>query len=233
MKDYNQCTGIRVQQNEIQHIRNILADAFTIMANTLRNRRAQSYNQVQFIILGVISLVTSMLFAATCLAATPAQTALAQQGQPPFMESGRSPIKGQTLAAPGENSMEVTSSGGDVIVTAIWKPLEIGKPNNFSFQFADIYGNIISPTYSVQLMQGIKTIPGTLREGQTSPQQQYTFNQTGIYTLKINNIQNKPANDVINIPLQVNATTTTTSTANTTNTNTTTGPTTNTTGNNK
>jgi hypothetical protein len=37
--------------------------------------------------------------------------------------------------------------------------------------------------------------------------QEYTFNQTGSYTLVIHDMQDRSATDVINIPLQVNATT--------------------------
>jgi hypothetical protein len=43
----------------------------------------------------------------------------------------------------------------------------------------------------------------TLREEQTSPAQQYTFNETGNYTLRIHNVQDRSPSDIVNIPLQV------------------------------
>jgi len=99
------------------------------------------------------------------------------------------------------------STEGSVAVTVNWTVADIGQPNTFSFMFADPDGNPISPIYSIELLQNNQTVPGTLRQEQTSPVQEYTFNQTGSYTLNIHDMQDRRATDVINIPLQVNATT--------------------------
>jgi hypothetical protein len=53
------------------------------------------------------------------------------------------------------------------------------------------------------LLQGNQTVNGTLREEQTSPAKQYTFNETGNYMLRIHNVQDTSPSDVVNIPLQV------------------------------
>ena len=99
------------------------------------------------------------------------------------------------------------STEGNVEVFVNWTVADIGQPNTFSFRFADPDGNPISPIYSIELQQNNQTLPGTLREEQNSPVQEYTFNQTGSYTLVIHDMQDRSATDVINIPLQVNATT--------------------------
>jgi hypothetical protein len=99
------------------------------------------------------------------------------------------------------------STEGSVEVFVNWTMADIGQPNKFSFRFADPDGNPISPIYSIELQQNNQTVPGTLRQEQTSPVQEYTFNQTGSYTLNIHDMQDRRATDVINIPLQVNATT--------------------------
>lgn len=161
------------------------------------------------VIIRVINLPISMLLlvvAASLFLSIPAQITFAQEDQqPPFMESGRPPVGGWTLPGPGQASMEAASSEGDVIVAVTWTLAEIGQPNKFSFQFADNGNNTISPTYSIELLQGNKTVPGSQRQEQTSPVQEYIFNASGIYTLRIYGIQDRPASDVINIPLEVTA----------------------------
>jgi hypothetical protein len=62
---------------------------------------------------------------------------------------------------------------------------------------------IQQPIYDIVLLQSNQTVNGTLREEQTSPAQQYTFNETGNYTLRIHNVQDRRPSDVVNIPLQV------------------------------
>ncbi len=99
------------------------------------------------------------------------------------------------------------STEGNVEVFVNWTVADIGQPNTFSFRFADPDDNPISPIYSIELQQNNQTLPVTLREEQNSPVQQYTFNQTGSYTMVIHDMQDRSATDVINIPLQVNATT--------------------------
>jgi len=146
-----------------------------------------------------------LLVVAASFLSIPVQITFAQEDQPPFMESGRPPIEGWTLPGPGQKSIELASSEGDVIVAVTWTLAEIGQPNKFSFQFADNGGNTISPTYSIELLQSNKTVPGSLRQEQTSPVQEYIFNASGIYTLRIYGIQDRPASDVINIPLEVTA----------------------------
>jgi hypothetical protein len=169
-------------------------------------RKFQPSNHSILAIAGVLAIASSTLFISSFMS-IPMQTAAAQQhSQPPFMESGRPPIKGQQLPGQGETSTEATSTKGDVIVTLNIKPAGIGKPSTFSFAFADSDGNSISPIYSIELLKNNQTLPGTLREGQNSMTQLYTFNQTGIYTMKIRDMQDRSATDVINIPLQINAT---------------------------
>jgi hypothetical protein len=179
----------------------------TYMAIIWRSR-TQLCSQI-LVIIGVINLPISMLLlvvAASLFLSIPVQITFAQEDQqPPFMESGRPPIEGWTLPGPGQMSIEVASSEGDVIVAVTWTLAEIGQPNKFSFQFADKEGNTISPTYSIELLQSNKTVPGSLRQEQTSPVQEYIFSASGIYTLRIYGIQDRPASDVINIPLEVTA----------------------------
>ena len=147
-----------------------------------------------------------LVVAASLFLSIPVQITFAQEDQqPPFMESGRPPVAGWTLPGPGQASMDAASSEGDVIVAVTWTLAEIGQPNKFSFQFADNGNNTISPTYSIELLQGNKTVPGSQRQEQTSPVQEYIFNASGIYTLRIYGIQDRPASDVINIPLEVTA----------------------------
>jgi hypothetical protein len=169
--------------------------------------RTQLCSQI-LVIIRAINLPISMLLlvVAASFLSIPVQITFAQEDQqPPFMESGRPPIGGWTLPGPGQASIEVASSEGDVIVAVTWTLAEIGQPNKFSFQFADNGDNTISPTYSIELLQGNKTVPGSQRQEQTSLVQEYIFSASGIYTLRIYGIQDRPASDVINIPLEVTA----------------------------
>ena len=111
--------------------------------------------------------------------------------------------------AAADITLEGMSTEGSIAVTVNWTPAaDIGQPHTFSFIFTDLEGNLISPIYSIELLKGNnQTVPGTLREEQNSPMQEYTFNQTGSYTLNIHDMQDRRATDVISIPLQVNATT--------------------------
>ncbi len=109
-------------------------------------------------------------------------------------------------AAAADITLEGISTEGSIAVTVNWTPAaDIGQPNTFSFIFTDPEGNLISPIYSIELLKGNnQTVPGTLRQEQTSSVQEYTFNQTGSYTLRIHDVQSERyAAGVINIPLQV------------------------------
>jgi hypothetical protein len=109
-------------------------------------------------------------------------------------------------AAAADITLEGMSTEGSIVVTVNWTPAaDIGQPNKFSFIFTDPEGNLISPIYSIELLKGNnQMVPGTLREEQTSSVQEYTFNQTGSYTLRIHDVQSERyAAAVINIPLQV------------------------------
>lgn len=100
--------------------------------------------------------------------------------------------------------MEVTSTEDSFVVRVNWTHADIGQPNTFVFQFFDPdMQPIQQPIYDIVLLQSNQTVNGTLREEQTSPAQQYTFNETGNYTLRIHNIQDRRPSDVVNIPLQV------------------------------
>jgi hypothetical protein len=145
---------------------------------------------------GVIAF-TIPLFAASLLA-MPVLTVFAQEGMPPAEQ--------QALPTTGEKegiTLEGMSTEGSIVVTVNWTPADIGQPNTFSLVFANPDGSPTSPIYSVELLQNNQTVPGTLRQEQTSSVQQYTFNQTGSYTLKIHDLQDRRATDVINIPLMV------------------------------
>ena len=117
------------------------------------------------------------------------------------------PPSSTTTSETADATLGGVSTEGSVEVFVNWTVADIGQPNTFSFRFADPDDNPISPIYSIELQQNNQTVPGTLREEQTSPVQEYTFNQTGSYTLVIHDMQDRSATDVINIPLQVNATT--------------------------
>jgi hypothetical protein len=109
-------------------------------------------------------------------------------------------------AAAADITLEGISTEGSIAVTVNWTPaVDIGQPNTFSFIFTDPEGNLISPIYSIELLKGNnQTVPGTLRQEQTSSVQEYTFNETGSYTLRIHDVQSERyAAGVINIPLQV------------------------------
>ncbi|WP_148681341.1 hypothetical protein [Candidatus Nitrososphaera gargensis] len=99
--------------------------------------------------------------------------------------------------------MEVISTQGTFTANVEWIPADIGQPNNFSFNFRDGDGQPVTPAYDVELLRDNQMVPGTLRESQTSLEQEYTFNEAGNYTLRIHNVQTKHPGDVINIPLQV------------------------------
>jgi hypothetical protein len=116
------------------------------------------------------------------------------------------PSSSTTTGEMADATLGGVSTEGNVEVFVNWTVADIGQPNTFSFRFADPDGNPISPIYSIELQQNNQTLPGTLREEQNSPEQEYTFNQTGSYTLVIHDMQDRSATDVINIPLQVNAT---------------------------
>ena len=116
------------------------------------------------------------------------------------------PPSSTTTGEMANTTLGGVSTEGNVEVFVNWTVADIGQPNTFTFRFADPDDNPISPIYSIELQQNNQTLPGTLREEQTSPMQEYTFNQTGSYTLVIHDMQDRSATDVINIPLQVNAT---------------------------
>jgi hypothetical protein len=116
------------------------------------------------------------------------------------------PSSTTTTGEMADTTLGGVSTEGNVEVFVNWTVADIGQPNTFSFMFRDPDDNPISPIYSIELQQNNQTVPGTLREEQNSPMQEYTFNQTGSYTLVIHDMQDRSATDVINIPLQVNAT---------------------------
>jgi hypothetical protein len=116
------------------------------------------------------------------------------------------PSSSTTPGEMADTTLGGVSTEGNVEVFVNWTVADIGQPNTFSFNFRDPDDNPISPIYSIELQQNNQTVPGTLREEQNSPMQEYTFNQTGSYTLVIHDMQDRSATDVINIPLQVNAT---------------------------
>ena len=112
----------------------------------------------------------------------------------------------QAQAPPSSSSTSTTTSGEmadttlggvsteeSIAVTVNWTPAaDIGQPNTFSFIFTDLEGNPISPIYSIELLKGNnQTVPGTLRQEQTSSVQEYTFNQPGNYTLRIHDVQSE------------------------------------------
>jgi hypothetical protein len=112
----------------------------------------------------------------------------------------------QPPAAAADITLEGISTEGSIAVTVNWTPAaDIGQPNTFSFIFTDLEGNPISPICSIELLKGNnQTVPGTLRQEQTSSVQEYTFNQPDNYTLRIHDVQSERyAAGVINIPLQV------------------------------
>jgi hypothetical protein len=96
-------------------------------------------------------------------------------------------------AAAADITLEGISTEGSIAVTVNWTPAaDIGQPNTFSFIFTDLEGNPISPIYSIELLKSNnQTVPGTLRQEQTSSVQEYTFNQPGNYTLRIHNVQSE------------------------------------------
>jgi hypothetical protein len=134
-------------------------------------------------------------------------------------------VQAQAPPAAADIALEGISTEGSIAVTVNWTPAaDIGQPNTFSFIFTDPEGNLISPIYSIELLKGNnQTVPGTLRQEQTSSVQEYTFNETGSYTLRIHDVQSERyAAGVINIPLQVPPPGSPSTTTNSTSSNTTT-----------
>jgi hypothetical protein len=125
-----------------------------------------------------------------------------------LLVQAQAPPSSTTTGEMADITLGGMSTEGSVAVTVNWTTADIGQPNTFTFQFFDPdMQPIQQPIYSIELLQNNQTVPGTLRQEQTSPVQEYTFNQTGSYTLRIHDMQDRRATDVINIPLQVNATT--------------------------
>jgi hypothetical protein len=125
-----------------------------------------------------------------------------------LLVQAQAPPSSTTTGEMADITLGGMSTEGSVAVTVNWTVADIGQPNTFSFQFFDPdMQPIQQPIYSIELLQNNQTVPGTLRQEQTSSVQEYTFNQTGSYTLRIHDMQDRRATDVINIPLQVNATT--------------------------
>jgi hypothetical protein len=125
-----------------------------------------------------------------------------------LLVQAQAPPSSTTTGEMADITLGGMSTEGSVEVTVNWTVADIGQPNTFSFQFFDPdMQPIQQPIYSIELLQNNQTVPGTLRQEQTSSVQEYTFNQTGSYTLRIHDMQDRRATDVINIPLQVNATT--------------------------
>jgi plastocyanin len=143
---------------------------------------------------GTVVVASSSSVAGEGGTATPTLNAISQQSAPTnATEQQQQPI-----------TMEVTSTEDSFVVRVNWTHADIGQPNTFAFQFFDPdMQPIQQPIYDIVLLQGNQTVNGTLREEQTSPAQQYTFNETGNYTLRIHNVQDRRPSDVVDIPLQV------------------------------
>lgn len=124
--------------------------------------------------------------------ATPTPNATGQQSASTNATEQQQPI-----------TMEVTSTEDSFVVRVNWTSADIGQPNTFAFQFFDPDYQPIQPIYDIVLLQGNQTVNDTLREEQTSPAQKYTFNETGNYTLRIHDVQDRRPSDVVDIPLQV------------------------------
>lgn len=147
---------------------------------------------------GVLAL--SITLFATLLLPMPVLTAFAQAGGPTIEEQQKTP---PATEEKNDVTLEGSSTEGSIAVTVNWTPAGVGQPNKFSLVFANPDGSPTSPIYSIELLQNNQTVPGTLRQEQSSSVQLYTFNQTGGYTLRIHDLQDRRTTDVIDIPLQV------------------------------
>lgn len=84
-----------------------------------------------------------------------------------------------------------------------WVPNAIGRENTFSIRFLNTSSGqeLQNVTYDIMLFNEEDHLSESHRSNQQAASQKYVFPESGLYTLKINNIENTTAE--INLPVQV------------------------------
>jgi hypothetical protein len=102
-------------------------------------------------------------------------------------------------------ALEGTSTSGKFKVFINWTSNDIGQDNSFDLSFLDAEsGNELSNvSYSIMLLKGQEELDESKRDDQTAAQQNYTFDEEGSYTLRIQDINGAGTEDRIDVPMQV------------------------------
>jgi hypothetical protein len=84
-----------------------------------------------------------------------------------------------------------------------WIPNAIGSENSFSIKFLNTSSGeeLQNVTYDIMLFNEENHLSESHRSNQQADSQKYVFPESGLYTLKIDNIENTTAE--INLPIQV------------------------------
>jgi len=97
--------------------------------------------------------------------------------------------------------LEAVSDHGAFLVKITWTPDDIGKANTFDIRFIDpeTGREIEDITYDISLYNGAKL--EVQRMDQASMQQEFSFSNSGPYTIRISSIDGLAEN--VSIPIQV------------------------------
>lgn len=100
--------------------------------------------------------------------------------------------------------LEDTTTSGNFKVQINWTSTDIGSENTFAIRIMDTDGQPLSgAAYDVMLFKGDQHLNETHRSGQIAALQNYTFQEEGSYSLRIENINGSGENDAVSIPIQV------------------------------
>jgi hypothetical protein len=133
----------------------------------------------------ILVLVLAALGMTTTTLLLAAQTASAQRQQPP-------PIM-----------LEALSDQGTFRVEVAWTPADIGADNTFGIRFIEPETNIELEDirYDILLFRGDNTVQQLRRIDQTSLQQKFRFEESGMYRIMINDIDG--LDETVTIPIKV------------------------------
>ena len=116
------------------------------------------------------------------------------------VNNGSTPI---LFEVPSQSERGRPMNQGSIKAQIAWIPNAIGSENTFSIKFLNTSSGdeLQNVTYDIMLFNEENHLSESHRSNQQAASQRYVFPESGLYTLKIDNIGNTTAE--INLPIQV------------------------------
>jgi hypothetical protein len=116
------------------------------------------------------------------------------------VNNGSTPI---LFEVSSQSERDMSMNQGSFKAQIAWIPNAIGSENTFSIKFLNTSSGeeLQNVTYDIMLFNEENHLSESHRSNQQAASQKYVFPESGLYTLKIDNIENTTAK--INLPIQV------------------------------